>query len=137
MWVMIMLTQYLTSSTNGDQLAKALSPTPSGWSATSFCQWKGIRCTTNRLTSINIASQSLSGTLPPDLNSLSQLTSLSRATRSHCQPLHAGNRVLRGQQLHLHSPRLLRGSHWLTESRHDRQFQPRSMGDSHRIDLVL
>ncbi|QCE13059.1 leucine-rich repeat family protein [Vigna unguiculata] len=59
------------------KLAKALSPTPSGWSGSSFCDWKNVRCTTNRVTSINIASQSLTGTLPPDLNSLSQLTSLS------------------------------------------------------------
>ncbi|BAT86659.1 hypothetical protein VIGAN_04433300 [Vigna angularis var. angularis] len=59
------------------KLAKALSPTPSGWSGTSFCEWKGVRCTTNGVSSINIASQSLTGTLPPDLNSLSQLTSLS------------------------------------------------------------
>lgn len=58
-------------------LFKALSPTPSGWSGTSFCEWKGVRCSANRVTSINIASQSLSGTLPPDLNTLSQLTSLS------------------------------------------------------------
>ncbi|XP_047162125.1 receptor-like kinase TMK4 [Vigna umbellata] len=59
------------------KLAKALSPTPSGWSGTSFCQWNGVKCTNNRVSSINIASRSLTGTLPPDLNSLSQLTSLS------------------------------------------------------------
>ncbi|XP_047162124.1 receptor-like kinase TMK4 [Vigna umbellata] len=59
------------------KLAKALSPTPSGWSGTSFCQWNGVRCTTNGVSSINIASRSLTGTLPRDLNSLSQLTSLS------------------------------------------------------------
>ncbi|KAK7379624.1 hypothetical protein VNO80_05088 [Phaseolus coccineus] len=59
------------------KLKEALSPTPSGWSGTSFCQWKGVGCSANSVTSINIASQSLTGTLPPDLNSLSQLTSLS------------------------------------------------------------
>ncbi|KAG4995619.1 hypothetical protein JHK84_032588 [Glycine max] len=59
------------------KLAKALSPTPSGWSGSSFCAWNGVKCSANRVTSINIASQSLGGMLPPDLNSLSQLTSLS------------------------------------------------------------
>ncbi|CAJ1849988.1 unnamed protein product [Sphenostylis stenocarpa] len=58
------------------KLAKALTPTPSGWSATSFCSWTGVDCSANRVISINIASQSLTGTLPPDLNSLSHLTSL-------------------------------------------------------------
>ncbi|CAJ1849902.1 unnamed protein product [Sphenostylis stenocarpa] len=59
------------------KLAKALSPTPTGWSGSSFCSWKGVSCSANRVTSINIASQSLTGMLPRDLNTLSQLTSLS------------------------------------------------------------
>ncbi|KAJ4845755.1 Receptor-like kinase tmk4 [Turnera subulata] len=63
------------------ELAKALSPTPSGWSTTSssgFCKWPGIKCdNSNRVTSINLSDQSLSGTLPPDLASLSALTTLS------------------------------------------------------------
>ncbi|TKY47808.1 Receptor kinase TMK4 [Spatholobus suberectus] len=59
------------------KLAKALSPAPSGWSGSSFCDWTGVKCSTNSVTSINLASQKLSGTLPPDLNSLSQLTTLS------------------------------------------------------------
>nr|KYP57000.1 putative receptor protein kinase TMK1 [Cajanus cajan] len=59
------------------KLAKALSPTPSGWSGSSFCDWKGVKCSANRVTSISLGSQKLTGTLPPDLNSLSQLTTLS------------------------------------------------------------
>ncbi|XP_027336858.1 receptor-like kinase TMK4 [Abrus precatorius] len=59
------------------KLAKALSPTPSGWSGTAFCDWTGVKCDTNRVTAINIASKSLTGTLPSDLNSLSQLSTLS------------------------------------------------------------
>ncbi|XP_020228132.2 receptor-like kinase TMK4 [Cajanus cajan] len=58
------------------KLAEALSPTPSGWSGSNFCEWKGVMCSTNGVTEINLASMSLSGTLPPDLNSLSQLTTL-------------------------------------------------------------
>ncbi|XP_027341791.1 receptor-like kinase TMK4 [Abrus precatorius] len=61
------------------KLLKSLTPPPSGWSSgTPFCQWKGIKCDpSNRVTSINLATQSLTGTLPSDLNSLSQLATLS------------------------------------------------------------
>ncbi|XP_039689863.1 receptor-like kinase TMK4 [Medicago truncatula] len=60
------------------KLAKSLSPTPSGWSSnTSFCLWTGVRCDEfNSVTSIKLASMSLIGTIPSDLNSLSSLTSL-------------------------------------------------------------
>jgi len=64
------------------KLAKALRPTSSGWTGSSFCDWKGVKCNANRITTINIASQSLGGTLPPDLNSLS------RTTRSPAHCLH-------------------------------------------------
>lgn len=62
-----------------DDFLKALTTPPSGWdSSTDFCKWKGINCNSdNKVTSINLASQSLSGNLPPSLNSLSQLTTLS------------------------------------------------------------
>nr|ADO12863.1 leucine-rich repeat receptor-like kinase [Glycine max] len=58
---------------------KSLTPPPSGWSETTpFCQWKGIQCdSSSHVTSISLASQSLTGTLPSDLNSLSQLRTLS------------------------------------------------------------
>ncbi|KAK7306423.1 hypothetical protein VNO77_44362 [Canavalia gladiata] len=59
------------------KLAKALSPTPSDWSGSTFCQWSGVKCDSNRVTTISLPSKSLGGKLPPDLNSLSQLTSLS------------------------------------------------------------
>ncbi|XP_061373026.1 receptor-like kinase TMK4 [Gastrolobium bilobum] len=61
------------------KLLKSLTPAPSGWSpATPFCQWEGIKCdSSNRVITISISSLSLAGTLPSDLNSLSQLTSLS------------------------------------------------------------
>ncbi|XP_058766966.1 receptor-like kinase TMK4 [Vicia villosa] len=57
------------------KLAKSLSPTPTGWTtASSFCTWNGVKCDSNRVTSINLTSKSLTGTLPSDLNSLSELT---------------------------------------------------------------
>ncbi|KAL2469461.1 Leucine-rich repeat protein kinase family protein [Abeliophyllum distichum] len=61
------------------KLLSSLSPTPSGWSATThFCSWTGINCDSTKsfVTSIDLNSQSLSGTLPPELNQLSQLKSL-------------------------------------------------------------
>lgn len=65
------------------KLSKSLNPTPSGWSSSTFCNWTGVKCDdSNRVTSINLASKSLSGTLPSDLNSLSQLTSLSLQSNS-------------------------------------------------------
>ncbi|KAI4317383.1 hypothetical protein L6164_025255 [Bauhinia variegata] len=71
------------------ELLKALSPTPSGWSSdTPCCEWKGINCdNSNRVTSINLASKQLSGTLRSDLNSLSQLTSLSLQSNAFSGPL--------------------------------------------------
>ncbi|KAK7247042.1 hypothetical protein RIF29_41918 [Crotalaria pallida] len=59
-----------------------LTPPPPGWSTTtSHCSWPGIKCSSssssNRVTSITLSSRSLTGTLPPNLNSLTQLTSLS------------------------------------------------------------
>ncbi|KAK7359320.1 hypothetical protein VNO77_01275 [Canavalia gladiata] len=71
------------------KLLKSLTQPPSGWSSsTPFCQWKGVKCgSSNRVTSISLASQSLTGTLPSDLNSLSQLSSLSLQDNSLSGPL--------------------------------------------------
>uniref|UniRef100_A0A2N9ITI3 Protein kinase domain-containing protein n=1 Tax=Fagus sylvatica TaxID=28930 RepID=A0A2N9ITI3_FAGSY len=60
------------------KLLDALSPTPSNWSNTKhYCDWKNVICdSTLRVTSINLSYQSLSGTLPSDLGTLTQLTYL-------------------------------------------------------------
>ncbi|XP_052206931.1 receptor-like kinase TMK4 [Diospyros lotus] len=59
------------------KLAASLSPAPSDWTGTDFCSWTGIACdNSNRVTSISLLSKSIAGTLPADLNSLSQLKSL-------------------------------------------------------------
>ncbi|XP_076882934.1 receptor-like kinase TMK4 [Bidens hawaiensis] len=59
------------------KLATSISPTPSTWKTDNLCDWEGIRCDESlRVTDINLASRSLTGTLPPDLNNLSQLRTL-------------------------------------------------------------
>ncbi|KAB2623273.1 receptor protein kinase TMK1 [Pyrus ussuriensis x Pyrus communis] len=66
------------------KLAAGLSPAPKGWStSTAYCSWDGVNCdTSKRVTSINLASKGLSGSLPSNLNSLSQLTTLSLQSNS-------------------------------------------------------
>ncbi|GMH08051.1 hypothetical protein Nepgr_009891 [Nepenthes gracilis] len=60
------------------KLLAALSPTPSGWSGSAYCEWSGVVCdSSGRVSSITLSSQSLSGTIPSNLNSLSQITLLS------------------------------------------------------------
>ncbi|TYI91888.1 hypothetical protein E1A91_D02G027200v1 [Gossypium mustelinum] len=59
------------------KLASSLSPLPRGWSSTSsdnYCNWSGIDCDkSDRVTFINLASKSLSGSLPADISTLSEL----------------------------------------------------------------
>lgn len=76
------------------KLLKALNPTPPGWSEnTSFCQWNGVNCTQPhsgrppRVNAISLPSSSLSGELPQDLNSLSQLTHLDLRNNSLSGPI--------------------------------------------------
>ncbi|KAJ6694188.1 hypothetical protein OIU85_004926 [Salix viminalis] len=64
------------------KLANSLTPLPSGWStksSTTFCSWQGIRCDSSksRVTSISLSKLSVSGTLPPEISTLSELQSLS------------------------------------------------------------
>ncbi|KAD5803709.1 hypothetical protein E3N88_15069 [Mikania micrantha] len=73
----------LISVTSGDdaavmtKLSTTLSPTPTSWTGTAYCKWDGITCdNSNRVTAINLPSKSLTGTLPPDINQLSQLKTL-------------------------------------------------------------
>ncbi|KAK8585523.1 hypothetical protein V6N13_050501 [Hibiscus sabdariffa] len=62
------------------KLASSFRPPPTGWSSTSsdkYCSWPGINCDqSNRVISINLASKSLSGSLPPDIATLSELRSV-------------------------------------------------------------
>ncbi|XP_043719822.1 receptor-like kinase TMK4 [Telopea speciosissima] len=59
------------------KLAANLKSTPTDWTGSDPCSWTGIKCdNSNRVTAINLASKSLSGTLTPDLNQLTQLQTL-------------------------------------------------------------
>ncbi|KAL9377237.1 hypothetical protein Peur_031357 [Populus x canadensis] len=72
------------------KLASALTPTPKGWSTTNtngYCKWNGVKCDNNNVISINLASQGLSGTLPSELSTLSQLQSLSLQDNKLIGPL--------------------------------------------------
>ncbi|XP_010246967.1 PREDICTED: receptor-like kinase TMK4 [Nelumbo nucifera] len=56
------------------KLAASLSGHPPDWSGNDPCIWTGITCdNTNRVTGINLPKKSLGGSLPPDLNQLTQL----------------------------------------------------------------
>ncbi|KAI3409025.1 Protein kinase domain-containing protein [Psidium guajava] len=58
------------------EILAALSP-PDWSSSQTYCKWQGVTCDSSRVTGINLASSSLSGVLPSDLSSLSQLQTLS------------------------------------------------------------
>ncbi|CDY50112.1 BnaC01g43600D [Brassica napus] len=74
----------LTATTADDgaamlALAKSLSPPPSDWSTTSstgYCKWSGVRCSSDRVSSINLEEKSLSGGLAPEISSLSELKTI-------------------------------------------------------------
>ncbi|GAU39502.1 hypothetical protein TSUD_68660 [Trifolium subterraneum] len=72
-------------------LLNSLKPPPSGWSSdTQFCKWDDkIKCdSSNRhVTSIDLSSRNLAGTLPSNLNSLTQLTILNLQNNNFSGPL--------------------------------------------------
>ncbi|MCH87068.1 putative receptor protein kinase TMK1-like [Trifolium medium] len=70
-------------------LLKALTPTPTGWSNnTNYCKWKGISCDSSQsVTSIVLPSSSLSGTLPPNINCLTNLNHIDLHNNSLYGPL--------------------------------------------------
>lgn len=72
------------------KLAKSITPTPAGWSGPNFCKWAGVSCDSpNKVSSINLASKSLTGTLPPEINQLSNLKTLSLQRNKFSGPLPA------------------------------------------------
>ena len=76
----------------------------SGWSGSNFCIWSGVVCTYNGFVrSISIPSQNISGSLPDDLSSLSQLTTISLQNNrlSGSIPSFANLKLL--QEIHLDS----------------------------------
>ncbi|OVA01194.1 Protein kinase domain [Macleaya cordata] len=84
------------------KLSKSLSPTPSGWSGPDPCTWSGINCDISlRVTSINLSSKSLSGSLPPDLNKLTHLKTLNFQKNKFSGPLPSFSHLTNLQELFL------------------------------------
>nr|GMD72299.1 receptor-like kinase TMK4 [Ipomoea batatas] len=72
------------------KLLAALSPAPSGWSASKDpCTWTNVNCdnSTGNVVSIKLDSQSISGELPSELTQLASLRSLSVQKNSLSGPL--------------------------------------------------
>ncbi|XP_050372921.1 receptor-like kinase TMK4 [Argentina anserina] len=89
--LLLLLLLHLTAADDAVVMSKLLENLkPSGWSSsTSYCSWDGVKCdsdTSKRVTSINLPSQSLSGPLPSNLNSLSELTTLALQSNSLSGP---------------------------------------------------
>ncbi|KAH0733876.1 hypothetical protein KY285_009583 [Solanum tuberosum] len=67
-------------STVMSNFLKGLSKPPSGWDASKpYCDWSKVTCdkSSNAVVTIDLESQGLSGVLPPELNQLSNLKTLS------------------------------------------------------------
>ncbi|GAU38744.1 hypothetical protein TSUD_158750 [Trifolium subterraneum] len=70
------------------ELLKTLTTTPTGWSNnTHYCKWNGIVCRSSRVVAIKLPSSSLSGSLPPYINSLNNLTHTDLHNNSLIGPL--------------------------------------------------
>ncbi|XP_030949321.1 receptor-like kinase TMK4 [Quercus lobata] len=70
------------------KLLASFSTAPSGWSnSTDYCNWTNVVCDRGRVTDIELISQSLSGTLPSDLGTLTQLETLSLQENSFSGPM--------------------------------------------------
>ncbi|KAJ4766156.1 Receptor-like kinase TMK4 [Rhynchospora pubera] len=64
-------------------LAKSLSNLPPSWKPNSDpCNWSGVRCDSKRVSEINLARLSISGSLPTSISSLSSLKSLQLQSNS-------------------------------------------------------
>ncbi|KAK4482975.1 hypothetical protein RD792_010149 [Penstemon davidsonii] len=90
LFIILFTTFHHASADDADvmaKLAKSLNPTPSGWTGTNFCKWTGVSCSSNQVTSINLASKSLTGSLPPEITQLSTLKSLSLQKNQLSGPL--------------------------------------------------
>nr|GMD90916.1 receptor-like kinase TMK4 [Ipomoea batatas]GME10380.1 receptor-like kinase TMK4 [Ipomoea batatas] len=86
------------------KLLAALSPPPSGWSASApFCTWTNVNCdkATGNVVSINLDSKSVSGTLPSDITRLSSLQTLSVQKNSLAGELPSFANMSNLQQLYL------------------------------------
>ncbi|KAL8120938.1 receptor-like kinase TMK4 [Apium graveolens] len=77
LFLILSLTSSADDTATMTKLSTSLTSPPSDWRGTSYCQWSGINCdNSNKVTSINLSSKSLSGTLPSEISQLSQLKTL-------------------------------------------------------------
>ena len=95
----------LSSADDAAVMAKLLasfSTAPSGWSnSTDYCKWKNVTCKGSSVTEIRLISQSLSGTLPSDLGTLTLLESLSLQQNSLYGPKSSFSNLTSLRQLYL------------------------------------
>ncbi|PIN22689.1 Serine/threonine protein kinase [Handroanthus impetiginosus] len=88
------------------KLLSSLSPAPSGWSSSiPFCNWTNVSCefTSSFVTAINLGSAGVSGTLPQELNQLSQLQSLALQKNSLSGTLPSFENMTSLEQIYLDS----------------------------------
>ncbi|XP_057783683.1 receptor-like kinase TMK4 [Salvia miltiorrhiza] len=86
------------------KLLSSLSTPPRGWSSSAhFCTWNNVKCdsTNSFVTSINLDSAAVSGTLPPETNQLSQLQSLAVQQNSLTGALPSFQNMTSLEQLYL------------------------------------
>ncbi|PWA40096.1 Concanavalin A-like lectin/glucanase, subgroup [Artemisia annua] len=82
--LLLTITVLLTTTVTSDDAAvmssflTTLTPPPSSWkTGTDYCSWEGIQCdNSKRVTSIHLGGESLSGSLPTNLNELTELKTL-------------------------------------------------------------
>lgn len=60
------------------KLSSALKGVPASWSnetGRNYCNWEGVRCdkSSNRVNAIYLSNRNLTGSIPPELSTLSQL----------------------------------------------------------------
>uniref|UniRef100_A0A803LTH8 non-specific serine/threonine protein kinase n=1 Tax=Chenopodium quinoa TaxID=63459 RepID=A0A803LTH8_CHEQI len=77
---------------------------PFGWSGDKFCMWQGVICDNNGFVkSISYPSSNLSGILPSNLSSLSQLSGIFLQGNQLSGPLPSFNNLALLQEIHLES----------------------------------
>ncbi|KAL5781349.1 hypothetical protein ACOSP7_006378 [Xanthoceras sorbifolium] len=88
------------------KFAQSLTTLPSGWSSkssTGYCEWTGVNCDSSDrfVASISLARSKLSGSLPDDISSLSQLKTLSLQFNALSSPIPNLSKLASIQEIYL------------------------------------